>query len=114
MWPHWCSHPGAYIPCIPSPLSEMSEDEGLPDLLEKRSALGALGVTPEMDFLFNPFTPRDCFGNTKYPDATRLPVFAHGGILHTSRKTGENTPLCTEEVPLQPDTKITNSENRVT
>ena len=45
-----------------SPLSEMSGDEGLPELLEKRSALGALGAAPEMDFLFNPFTPRDCLG----------------------------------------------------
>ena len=32
--------------------------------------------------------------------------------LYTTR--GEICPLCTEEVPLQPDTKITNCEKRLT
>ena len=64
----------------------------------------------------NPFTPRDCFWNTKYPDARRLPVLANGGpLLHTKREENrENTLLSTEQVPLQPDTKMTNSENRLT
>ena len=47
--------------------------------------------------------------------AKRLPVLANGGLLHTTRgENWENTLLSTEEVPLQPDSKIINSENRPT